>query len=159
MDKILAVLISLATLGSCNKGSDALVIDTSFDMLIKNNAGLDLLDPATSGSFSESDIKLYNLVDNRKVYYFKSNLDAPRGFKLLKNETLSRYYLRIFPDSPVKDQESVVYLEFKGVDLDSIRIFTTVSGSSKVCTRIWYNDKQVWDVGTASGGRYFEILK
>jgi hypothetical protein len=154
MDKVLTMLISLAALGSCSKGSDTIVVDTSFDMLIKNDAGLDLLDPATPGSFSEGDINLYYLVYNQKVRYFKSNLDAPKGFKLLKNEALSRYYLRVFPD-----QESMLYLEFKGVDLDSIRIFNTASGSSKVCTKIWYNDKQVWDMGTASGGRYFEVLK
>jgi hypothetical protein len=159
MDKVFTMLISLAALGSCSKGSDAIVVDTSFDMLIKNDAGLDLLDPATSGSFSEGDINLYYRVDNQKVRYFKSNLDAPKGFKLLKNEALSRYYLRVFPDGPVKDQESMLYLEFKCVDLDSIRTFNIVSGSSKVCTKIWYNDKQVWDMGTASGGRYFEVLK
>lgn len=159
MDKVFAVFISLAALGSCDKGSNATVIDTSFDILMKNEAGQDLLDPATPGSFSEDDIKLYYLVDNQMVYYFKSNLDAPKGFKLLKNETLSRHYLRVFPNGPVKDRESVLYLKFKGVDLDSIRTFNTVSGSSKVCTKIWYNDKQVWDVGAASGGRYFEVLK
>lgn len=155
----LIVILSSILLASCNESEDTVIVDLYFDVSFKNQDGEDLLNPSTTNSLTENDIKLYHLINNESVYYFKSNLDAPKGFKLLKATDNSTYYLRVFPDGQIENGESILYLEFRGTDLDTIKTYNTSTDSNKICTKIWYNENLVWDVATESGVRYFEILK
>ena len=67
--------------------------------------------------------------------------------------------IRVFPDGEIRDGESILYLEFRDTELDTIKTYNNVSASNITCTKIWYNDKLVWDVANESGIRYFEIVK
>ena len=141
-------------------------IDTSMILLVRDSSGTDLLHP-TTGKYNASGINVYYLKEGEKQQVYFPHLDAPKGFRIRENELKKNEYLLVlFPydDLPL----STTIIQWGQADFDTITCEITHEGSSRYCTKIWYNQELKWDVKTALANydpnngrsdRWFEVVK
>ncbi|MEM8966429.1 MAG: hypothetical protein AAGE93_08415 [Bacteroidota bacterium] len=154
-----AVLVCLCALFlSCQDDVDCCTnIDVGVEFTVKSQAGVDLLDPASSDAFSEDDIWLYYLVDGETKRYHQSNLDAARGITVYQNSNQQSYVIDVFPNTAESEEFPVTYIQWNENDTDTLRCEFERTGNSTVCTRVWFNGELKRDPSIAE--RVFEVTK
>ncbi len=162
----LLVLIILGT--SCSKNSVSLGvhIDTPINISVVDSQGADLLDPSTVNHFNSSDIKIFHLIDGEKIE-FKADirLDYPKGFLFYTPNQLGfndNYVLCLQSPNHSKSEEfPITYLQWSESDTDTIKCQFSRTNVSLVCTKVWYNDVEVWGIKNNNNidGRWFQIIK
>ena len=150
---IIFIVITFLFSMSCNKcGGKATVVDTGVEITYVNNKGEDLLNVATPGHFSADSIHIYNVVKGIKKEVYNSHYDIPRNFVIIKNDSLHKYFLRIFPDV------DTTLLELNENTTDTITCeFAKSYCNNQIVTKVWYNGILKW--GDMSVPRAFTIIK
>lgn len=147
------VVLSLLFLGlltvSCAEDKiRGIVIDTDLVLFVKDQTGLDLLNPENPGSFKEKDINLYTVKDGEKKLVFESHLDAPRGFSLYKSDSV--YAIQIFLDH-------ANIIQWNETESDTIKSTFKSASNYCICDSVWINGKLVW--GKDPVKREVELIK
>lgn len=154
------LLLSCISMSCKDKKEDeismGIVVSANIDLTIKNQAGEDLLDPATQNSFRN--IKLYSVENGEKKLFFEKNLNSPNGYMLFKEQS-STYTLRVFTSTPEKNgsKETINYLQLSEGVTDTIKCLYQSNTINTICEKVWYNGKLMWQ--ESDGIRAFEIVK
>lgn len=139
--------LSLLFLSSCKEPTiKGVVVDTDLNLIVKDVSGKNLLDPSTPGYYKPEEIRIYYLKEGRKQEVFNPNLDAPRNFKVIKNEGNNEYYVRVFVNEGTTDQEvTTTYIQWQSGQEDTIRSLITRSPTTIYCDKVWYNELLKYD--------------
>lgn len=152
MKKILVILLFMFFI-SCERDEPCgcVIVDIGIQISVTNNDGMDLLDPATPNSFALNDIKLLRSEDGE--------------FKEISGATGDNAgHVEIFPVVGSKNRlylytpEEKMFIKWKGTDLDTIECEFKKTSNSKVCSKVWFNSKLVYDSKDGTE-RYFEVTK
>ncbi|UII21025.1 hypothetical protein [Fulvivirga ligni] len=154
-------MLTLLILSSCSEdepgGQDAAVVDIDITMTVVDMDGNDLLDPSNPNAYSESDIDLVFLIDGEEEVYFNANMDAPKGFKIYKNEVGEGYVMRVFPNTAISEDDPVTYIQWGEDDRGTLACEIQRGENFEICTKVWYNGEEKWNV--QSSARAFQIVK
>lgn len=129
----------------------------------KNAKGESLLDPSTENTYNVENMKLFYQIDSELVEVNSDNF--PRGSVEL---TIPNEYnsLTVFTNSS-KDNlieqtseydivENIAYLQLTETDTDTIKTHSKSSQNYFLLSKVWYNDKLVWERETEG---VIEIMK
>ncbi|RQO74656.1 hypothetical protein DBR43_04525 [Pedobacter sp. KBW06] len=152
------ILLCLFLLTACKKDKQ----DANFN--VQANIDIAVFDPSGNdhlkkiGEESISKIRLYYLIDGKKVLFNRSNLDAPYGFLTFKPEKEGdRYWLRLFLYNTEKNGSAVkstTYLRWEDGREDEIIAEFNNRSNSRVLVKFWYNKKEI---NRTENQRYFQI--
>ncbi len=164
MKTILFILTSIIIMVSCEKNNNiGIITSTGMRIFYMDNAGNDLLDTATINHYKFEDMRIFHLINGEKVAYYESNLDAPRGIRLLDSAGTFRdtVMLSVIPYSGDGTESgeflTTTFLQLSETDTDTIRcIIDMQENLNLLCTKVWYNDVLKWEWGTR---REFKIVK
>ena len=161
MNRLVFVLLVGIIMTGCKKSSDMEFFDTAINIIYQDTVGNDLLDTATASHYVVANMRLFYLINGEKVEFFKSNLDYPRGIRLLDyadtfKDTL---ILGVFPYEGEGTEseifETTTFLQLSDTDTDTIRCEMKKTENALYTTKVWYNDILKWDAGL----RLFTIIK
>lgn len=147
------LFLGIALFLSCEKDNfcGCYIVDIGVNISITDSNGNDLLNPENSNAYTEKDIKLFISDQGQMKEVLAGNTDYPGDLMIFPTNN-SKYMLRVFTPQPV------TYIQWKGTDMDTIQCEFSQTDNSKICTKVWYNSKLVFD-GKNGTGRYFEIKK
>jgi hypothetical protein len=131
-------------------------VQANIDIVVFDKSGNDQL--KTIGKERISKIRLYYLIDGKKVLFDRPNLDAPYGFLTFKPEKEGdQYWLRLFLYNTGENGtavKSTTYLRWENGREDEIVAEFNNRSNSKVLTKFWYNKKEI---SRSENQRYFQI--
>lgn len=152
--------LAIVALTSCTPDEpDAVVVDIDIDLTIQNNAGDDMLNPATTNFIETADISVYYEVDGQEKHCSEvmggNNviLDNPKGFNVLPPDGSTsaignKYHLNVYSNATVGEATTII----KIAGHEEIKLVTEVTGKNGniVVEEIWYKDVQVWTNDSAT---------
>lgn len=147
--KLLLFLVSIAFF-SCDSTNEnrclSYFYSVSVDFYVLNTQGEDLLNPKNPNCLDVSKIKLFYIVNGVSQEYFRPNLDASRGFIILKPEEGSNYRIRIMMNDLDKSEKKITYVQWN--EMDKKDIFESTLEITECYTeikKVWFNGKLLWD--------------
>lgn len=147
------VLLGIAFFISCQKDDfcGCMIVDIGVDMSVSDINGNDLLDPEASNGIKKEDIKLFRVENGSLKEVVNYNSDYSSDIMIYQVQN-SKYRLRVLTP------ETLTYIQWKGADMDTLQCEFKSTSNSKICTKVWYNSKLVYDTQNNTG-RFFEITK
>lgn len=158
--KILTIFfLTILTLASCSSNRDEEIYnyDISFALSLKNENGIDLLDPVNPIAIKESEIKLYYLIDGKMVEVYDKEKDYPRNFHIFKHG--EKYRIEIFlnyDDSKTELPETYIYWDNSRFEKITTKVART--NSLVAFEKVWINNNLIWQT-TSNTEKYFELTK
>jgi hypothetical protein len=135
---------------SCSKKEEnGFDLDLGLEISVVDKAGNDLLNPVSPNSFKESEIKIYYLLDGKKVEVFYSNYDHPRNFYIYQRG--NEFRIAVILNDPI------TYIQWNNSDTDTIQCEVSRAEGSVVCRKVWFNGELRWD--NYSTERFIKIVK
>jgi len=144
---IISISLSCSKKEEENPGSLGFYIDQSVLITMVNEEGVDLLDPQVESAYNSSKVKIFHLINNKKVFYYDNMLDAPGGYKTYN------------PYERLDSSYYVFCLLRTSTDTDTIKCQLYESDGYLGCTKVWCNGKVVWEKEVDSGERTFNLIK
>ena len=143
---IIIVLMFSCSSDNNNTGNSAYALDRGVEFKVLSVDGVDLLNPENANAFLESNIKIYNLINNEIIEVFNENADYPRDFRIVSPEDsgIDQYFIAIFINNP-ELENAITYIEWNETDTDTIKSNSVANGNSLVLTQAWYNDELIYD--------------
>jgi hypothetical protein len=155
MKPITLIIITAMAFFSCKKDKESLNIDTGIEINVKDNIGNDLLNPIFNNAFSESNIKIYYLIDGEKKEVYNPNYTYPRNFRISEKEGV--YYMTLWPNTTEKDEFPITYIKWNETDTDTIKCSFSRTENSVICIKVWYNGTLMWN--DYSSCRCIQVVK
>jgi hypothetical protein len=151
--KKLWVLLGIAFVISCQKDDfcGCMLVDIGVNMSVSDANGNDLLDPATLNAIKKEDIKLFRVENGTLKEVVNANADYSGDFMIYQLQN-SKYHLRLMTP------ETLTYIQWKGTDMDTLQCEFKTTSNSKICTKVWYNSKLVYDTKNNTE-RFFEVTR
>jgi hypothetical protein len=158
MKKLILIAISII-IYSCNESQqeDSYNLYVGVEFSIINSENEDLLNPESTNKIDVDKIRIYHLINGKKTYYFKGNLDSPKGFKVYKHE--NEYRIGIALNHTETSAKPITYIEWNENDTDTIEATFKSSNSSLIQQKIWLNGKEVWELGNNTIDPFFVLSK
>lgn len=101
---------------------------------------------------------MFYLQNGVEYEYICGNCDNPKGFGFGNDST--KYIFSFLPNSVEQSNNTdpITYIQWNENDRDTVQchIERSPSGSSIVCTKVWYNGELVWN---NIGNREFNYVK
>ena len=140
MKKIFILLLSFTlTNNSCIKDNGNSVYDSTYiEISYQDKSGNDLLDSKTPGFFDVNNFHVFKIFDGVKMEVNHGSADFPQDFLIFKEETLNRYYIRVFLDNPT-------YLQLNQNTMDTLTCEIYHSHGNSGIKNFYYNGKLYWD--------------
>lgn len=154
------VLLSAIILSSCitdDSYDPEFNYATSFEMIVRDSEGIDLLNPSSLNSLNSDSIKLYYLENGIVSEVYSPNYDHPRNY-LIYSETDGTYRIRIFPNDIQTEQNPVTYIKWNEGDTDTITCTFIYTDNAIMLKEVRVNDVFKLDT-TLNNGSTFEIVK
>lgn len=153
-------IIVLLLLAACTKENEFSVMAIQ-KFYIMDTKGNDLLNPITENHINISRIKIYYLINGKKVEYsqYKQASDYPQGFYILSpKESIEKQYTIVLflNDQIAKNNFSYTYIEFDDIRTDTIESIVKKKTNMFNCTMSSYNDS-IWSPTTVNS--IFTIIK
>lgn len=138
MKSILLTILSMALicLFSCEKKNCCSVISNAVEITVLNQQGKNLL--AEPAVFTKGDIETYHVVNGKAQLYNQPNLDADKGFLLIK-EVVGKERLRLFVYHNKEEKRPRTLIKFGNTKMDTIDCEFRYSGSSVFLEKVWLN--------------------
>jgi len=155
---ILTLMITFFLLG-CNKNSEVenqFSIGVGIDLSIRNDNGVDLLNPNNPESLNELDIKLFYLINENIEEVNYPNSDNPRGFTIY--EHISEYRIGISMNYSEAEEFPVTYVQWNEFDTDTLKCKIYRTNSLVTVEKVWLNDELIWDARDEVEP-YYEMIK
>lgn len=151
MKKLVFLTISILIM-SCshedNTEPNGFVKSVGVEFNILNQKGDDLLNPATSGYLPLENMKLYYLINGKKIEVYDPNMAYPRNIGLIKETTPYRLGIGTYDgedglvneENDIKTGIAIAYLELSEEITDTIKTeWESKVGKYFVNKRVWYN--------------------
>jgi len=158
--KQIIFFLTIILVSSCSKENNNAsdVVDTTIVFHLSDKSGNDLFDPTKVYTLNTQNTRMYYLINGQEVEAFCGNCGNPRMFAFGQDNI--RYGFIFSPNSTeqLNNTEPITYIQWNETDRDTIQchIARSKSGSSIVCTKIWYNGELVWN---NVGNREFTVIK
>ena len=166
--KIYTILLMcglLALNASCQEDNDCCDgipgNDEVFEFSILDEAGNDLLDPATEGTLNTDNISILELKNGNYTVINNPRMDASGGYRIYADTSPKK--MRIFPGEGFIDGDFIVkkiILRWNDMEKDSVNMFLRKNANIQRLVRITYNEDEVWNSTQSEDGiRYFQVVK
>lgn len=162
------IIILILQLGCTEEGSDILPAgvshNESIEISVINKLGVDLLDPLVEEKIETSQIRIYHILDGEKIEFYESNLDYPKGYRIYKPYELGYNHNYVFCLMMVKAYLSeelmpATYIKWTESDTDTIQCQIEKSGASTFVSKVWCNNKLVWNAENINAQQRYFILE
>ena len=151
---ILLVIIGLSIFACADDNECCINVDIGIDIKYLNAEGDNLFE--IDNGYNETSITIYHKINGEWNKYYKSNLDSPKGIKVVKGE--NGKVLNISPSTTLDANNlSETKIEFSDSDFDIIKTEIDKNSSNTIVTKVWYNGNLKWEVNNSE--RMFEIIK
>jgi lipoprotein len=130
------------------------IITAHMDLRLLDLQGNDRLNPASPGAVDLSKIKVYYVVDGKERLFYRSNLEAARGYLVYTpKETGERYYsLRLFFNIESKEEVTTTIVDWGDGHRDVFKV-AFIRKENRISQRsIWLNDSLIFDLQKKIGG-------
>ena len=130
------------------------IITAHMDLRLLDMQGNDRLNPASPGAVDLSKIKVYYVVDGKERLFYRSNLEAARGYLVYTpKETGERYYsLRLFFNIESKEEVTTTIVDWGDGHRDVFKV-AFIRKENRISQRsIWLNDSLIFDLQKKIGG-------
>ncbi len=136
------------------RGSEE-IIDTVFNISVKDAEENDWLNTNISNSLNQNEFKILYEINGEQIEVNDENLDYPKGFFVYQHENELR--IRVFPNTDKSTSYPITYIKWSEMDTDTLKCKIDRNGSSVICKKVWLNNKLVWQ--SYDTERFFEIIK
>lgn len=153
--KFLFASIACLLFGCKDSTISSVVRDSSMDILLVNQSGVNLIE---QNEIDENNVKVYFLIKDKKELYYNGLLDHPRGYTIAKDSE-NRKVFRLFANDDQKNP--ITLIEYPNNDIDTIKCEFYISGATKICSQVWYNNALMWKINEDQYAktRSFTIVK
>ncbi len=130
------------------------IISAHLDLRLLDMQGNDHLNPASPGAVDLSKIKVYYVIDGKERLFYRSNLEAARGYLVYApEETGERYYsLRLFFNIESKEEVTTTIVDWGDGHRDVFKV-AFIRKENRISQRsIWLNDSLIFDLQNKIGG-------
>ena len=130
------------------------IITAHLDLRLLDLQGNDRLNPASPGAVDLSKIKVYYVIDGKERLFYRSNLEAARGYLVYApKETGERYYsLRLFFNIESKEEVTTTIVDWGDGHRDVFKV-AFIRKENRISQRsIWLNDSLIFDLQKKIGG-------
>ena len=144
--KKLVIIIAVFTLFGCNKSTEMTEqfnYDNGIEFSVFDANNEDLLDTATANHYDVAEIKLFYVINGKTEEVYNQNMDYPRNYKIYKHE--NEYRIRVFMNHTETSEKPVTYIQWNNNDNDTIEVTYERTSNSVMKSKIWLNEKQIWD--------------
>ena len=132
--------------------------DSQIQFSVKNEQGLDLLNPSNEYSYKEDLIDIYWVIDSVKTRIYDANLDLPKFF-VISNNSNNEYFFHLFLNTNTDENtRSLTYIKWNDTEEDKIECEFRKGENYIIRQKVWYNDVLVFNYEENSEP-YFEIIK
>ena len=124
------------------------IITAHLDLRLLDMQGNDRLNPASPGAVDLSKIKVYYVIDGKERLFYRSNLEAARGYLVYTpKETGERYYsLRLFFNIESKEEVTTTIVDWGDGHRDVFKV-AFIRKENRISQRsIWLNDSLIFDL-------------
>lgn len=125
-------------------------VDTLASIILKNQAGENLLDPNVKNHYVHSEVYSFVVGANNNEIVFENN-------KVLSLPEMP-YFIRMV-DFDIKDSklnQSTIYLRLSPTEVDTIKVEYKFDSGDLYTTKLWYNGELKW---TKENDKPIEIIK
>lgn len=140
----------------------SIYISSHVDITVIDEKGNDLLDPDNTyaKSIKTDDIKMYYMIDGKETYFYRPLLNASKGYLQLEPEgDIKTYRIRFFLNIESKETNTETIIEWDKEHRDTIRSEVDRNGGVTTITKMWLNNKAIWENNTNSKSRSFTITR
>lgn len=154
---ILTLMLTVLLLG-CNNSDDEsqFSLGNVIELGVKDNNGVDLLNPNNPESFNESDIRLFYLINGNIEEVNNPTADSPRGFLIFEQNESNR--IRIFLNYSESEELPITYVQWDETDTDTLKCKIRRTSSLVTAEKVWLNDELIWDE-SSNTEPYYEMIK
>ena len=123
------------------------IVDLSTHIMVTDGLNQNLLDPETPGYLKEEDIRIYYLNDGKREEVYRPSMDAPRNFRITKDNPRGEYEMILYPDEGRHDGEVTTTIIHWNDDVEEDILECEVHrwSSSVSITKIWTGGTLVYD--------------
>ncbi len=82
--KIFIAITMILTFSACKNNQCCTIISLDVNLEVQSSAGLDLLNPQNSNSYTQNNIDLFYLKEGIFVKVYDASQDFPKAFKFIK---------------------------------------------------------------------------
>ena len=135
-------------------------IDISASVFLVNDSGQDLLNPKHPDGIHFAEIKVYEVVDGKKVEIQNLNSDAPKGISLIEPEgDIEKYRLNLTFNITENSNMTETIIQWEEGDEDNLKAKLKRGDNFITCEEVWVNGEKVWDLYDDGGERSFVLVK
>ncbi|MFC2096401.1 hypothetical protein ACFLQ3_01725 [Bacteroidota bacterium] len=141
-------LLIIVLLMSCDEEEtvSADFINTGFGIVVKDEHGTDLLNPANENSYKVDSIDIYWVIDGAKTRIFESNLAHPEHFVIRYNPYHDIYELQLFLNHKMdENNKAITYVKWNSVEEDKFECEFKLVETAYFKYKLWFNDSLIWD--------------
>lgn len=162
MKTIINYFLVMIFLFSCSKDDNSVSCftdDSAIQFSVKNEQGVDLLNPSNENSYKESLIDIYWIIDGVKTRIHEANLDCPEFFRIDANEN-NEYFFTLFLNTNVdENNRSITYIKWNDIEEDKFECEFRKGENYIIRHKVWYNGLLVYNMEEDTIGTYFEMIK
>jgi len=135
----------LIALSSCKKVEEPIiccaVVDTGLSFTVSSKSNLDLLNPGTTGAYTEDKIELFDKKASGYVRVYDRNMDWPKRFHIEVNPNTGKYQISLGLNVETLSQDtSVTLVKFGDQVPDTIKAVVVREGGYLVAKDIRMNN-------------------
>ncbi|MDD3004442.1 hypothetical protein [Flavobacterium sp.] len=157
--KYISIIFVFIFIVSCSSDEtkNAVLIATSIDVSITNEAGQDLLNSQNENSYNPQDIKIYYIDNfNAEILFDRPLWDYSKGFFIYERPN-DKFAIRIFTNDIIESEIRTTLIKWNNTETDTIKCEIEREGNYYTAvTKVWYNGILKYD---GDGETYFEIVK
>jgi len=138
---VMLFIFAIFLASNCKKENDekAGFPSSSIDIAYSDALHHDLLNDNNPEHFDNKIIKVFNLINHEAKEVFYPNLDNPRNFYIYRDESVDKYFLRLFVET------DTTLLQLTPSLTDTIIGSRENSNKNLIFTKLWYNGILVWE--------------
>jgi hypothetical protein len=127
---------------SCKKPCGCTNISVDFTLSYQNSTGADLLNPASANAIKAEDIDAFILKNGVKTRLYQGNLDAPKFFKISKDNNETNYRMIVYFETNPEDfngDRITQYIKYKDGTEDEFVGEFYHKGNNTSLLKLWIN--------------------
>ena len=159
--KTIAALIFLTLFSSCTKSIDdepqqQANLAVGIDIGIRNANGEDLLNPSNPNSYKADNIKLYYLINGKKIEINDPKMATPRNFIIYEKD--GEYRIGVTQNYSETESLPITYIEWNPNETDTLQAEVYRNGGLIRSIKTWFNGELMWDAESETEP-FFTIIK
>lgn len=149
-----------ALLFSCDEEEhiSAVFINTGFGIVVKDEQGTDLLNPANENSYKADSIDIYWMINDIKTRKLEANLDNPEPFKIHFDPYKEIYFMTLILNHNIdENNKAITYVKWNSKEEDKFECEFKLVENTYFKYKLWFNNSLIWDWDNYD--YHYEIIK